>query len=49
LDFKGIFLDYAHEKVSEADALRLADEECKADAAAWVLLAKAREQDFLKG
>lgn len=48
LDFTGIFLDYAHEKASAADALKLAEKECKADAAAWVLLAKAMEQDLLK-
>ncbi len=49
LDFTGIFLDYARDEVSEADALKLAEEECKADAAAWVLLAKGMEQDLLKG
>jgi hypothetical protein len=48
LDFTGIFLDYAREKISETDAARLADEECKADAAAWVLLAKAMERDLCK-
>ena len=48
LDFRGIFLDYAHEKVSEADAVKLAEKECKDDAAAWALLAKALEQDLCK-
>ena len=48
LDFKGTFLDYAHEKASEADAVKLAEKECKDDAAAWMLLAKAMEQDLCK-
>ncbi len=48
LDFTGIFLDYAPEKVSEADAIKLAEKECKDDAAAWALLAKAMEQDLCK-
>jgi hypothetical protein len=48
LDFTGIFLDYTQEKMSPEEALKLAEEECKADAAAWVLLAKAMEQDLLK-
>jgi len=41
LDFTGIFLDYVHEKASEADAAKLAEKERKNDAAAWALLAKA--------
>jgi hypothetical protein len=48
LDFTGILLDYAHEKVSEADAAKLAEKECENDAAAWVLLSKAMEQDLCK-
>ena len=48
LDFTGIFLDYAHEKVSGADAVKLAEKECKDDAAAWMLLAKAMERDLCK-
>jgi len=48
LDFTGIFLDYAHKKMSEADAVKLAEKTCKDDAAAWVLLAKAMEQDLCK-
>jgi hypothetical protein len=48
LDFTGIFLDYTHEKVSEADAAKLAEKECENDAVAWVLLAKAMEQDLCK-
>ena len=47
LDFTGIFLDYVHENASDADAAKLAEKECKADAAAWVLLAKAMEQDLV--
>lgn len=46
LDFTGIFLDYAHEKVSEAAAIKLAEKECNDDAAVWVLLAKAMEKDL---
>ena len=46
LDFTGIFLDYAHEGMSEADAARLAEKTCKDDAAAWALFAKAMEQDL---
>jgi hypothetical protein len=48
LDFMGVFLDYAHEKMSEADAKELAEKTCKDDAAAWVLFAKAMEQDLCK-
>jgi len=48
LDFTGILLDYADKKVSEADAVKLAEKECKDDAGAWVLLAKAMEQDLCK-
>ena len=48
LDFEGIFLDYAHEKMSEADAAKLARKTCNEDAAAWALLAKAMEQDLCK-
>lgn len=48
LDFTGLFLDYTHEGMSEADAVKLAKKTCKADAAAWVLLAKAMEQDVGK-
>ena len=48
LDFTGIYLDYAHEKVSEADVVKLAEKECKDDAAAWAQLAKAMERDLCK-
>ena len=48
LDFIGVFLDYAHEKMSERDAVKLAEKTCKDDAAAWVLLANAMEQDVCK-
>ncbi len=48
LDFTGIFLDYAHENMSKADADELADKTCKEDAAAWLLFAKAMEQDLHK-
>jgi hypothetical protein len=48
LDFTGIFLDYAHEEVSESDAAELAEKERKADAAAWALLAIAMEKDLCK-
>jgi len=46
LDFTGLFLDYAYEKMSEADGAGVAEKTCKDDAAAWVLLAKAMEQDL---
>ena len=48
LDFTGIFLDYAHEKAGEAEALMLTEKECKDDSAAWELLAKAMQQDLCK-
>jgi hypothetical protein len=48
LDFTGIFLDYRREKASEADAAKLAEKECRDDAAAWALLAKAMERDLCK-
>ncbi len=48
LDFTGLFLDYAHDRMSKADAEKLAEKTCKDDAAAWVLLAKAMEQDVCK-
>jgi hypothetical protein len=48
LDFTGLFLDYAHEQMSEADAASLVEKACQDDAAAWVLLAKAMEQDLCK-
>ena len=48
LDFTGIFLDYTHEKMSEANAKELAEKTCREDAAAWVLFAKAMEQDVCK-
>ena len=48
LDFTGLFLDYAQEKMSKTDAAKLAEKTCKEDAAAWVLLAKAMEQDLCK-
>jgi len=46
LDFRGIFVDYAHEKISKEEAAMLAEKECRDDAAAWVLLAQAMEQDL---
>lgn len=48
LDFTGIFLDYVHERPSDAEVAELAEKECKADAAAWALLAKAMEKDLCK-
>ena len=48
LDFTGIFLDYAHEKMSEAEAEEMAEKTCQEDAAAWVLFAKAMEQELRK-
>ncbi len=48
LDFTGIFLDYAHKNVSKEGAVKLAEKECKNDAEAWALLAKAMEQDLCK-
>jgi len=46
LDFTGLFLYYENEKISAADAAKLADRTCKADAGSWVLLAKAMEQEL---
>lgn len=49
IEFTGLFLDYANEGAGGSDAVRLAGEECAADAAAWKLLAKAMAQDLCKG
>jgi hypothetical protein len=46
LDFTGLLLDYRDEKMSEADAAKLAEKACKEDAGSWVLLAKAMEQEL---
>jgi len=46
LDFTGLLLDYRDEKMSEADAAKLAEKACKDDAGSWVLLAKAMEQEL---
>ena len=46
LDFTGLFLDYADEKISEADYAKLVEKTRKEDARSWVLLAKAMEQDL---
>ena len=48
IDFTGVFLDYTHEKMSKADAEKVADKLCKEDAAAWVILAKAMEKALCK-
>ena len=48
IEFTGLFIDYADEDATGADAVRLAGEECAADAAAWKLLAAAMERDFRK-
>ncbi len=46
LDFTGLLLDYRDEKMSETDAAKLAEKACKEDAGAWMLLAKAMEQEL---
>jgi hypothetical protein len=46
LDFTALFLDYAHEKMSEADVQKLSDKLCKEDADCWKLLAKAVEKEL---
>lgn len=47
LDFTGQLLDYGDEKLSTADTDKLAENACKTDAATWVLLAKAMEEELI--
>ncbi len=46
LDFTGAFLDWAHEKLSEAEKSRLSRQLCREDAEAWKHLAKAMKKDL---
>jgi hypothetical protein len=48
LDFTGLFLDYAHEKLNTAETKVLAEKLCKEDAEGWRLLAKAMAKDLGK-
>jgi len=46
IDFSGLFLDYTHEKLSNAEAGKLSEKLCQEDSEAWKLLARAMENDL---
>jgi len=48
IDFTGLFIDYAHEKLSDKETEKLSEKICNEDAEAWKLLAKAMEKDLQK-